>query len=127
MAKKRISTQWSKSEIKDIVKIIRINGMIDGCKIAATKYGVTSNAISCKYIRCMKGESMKRTKDGSTKIPFIKKPRGPYTKKSKSLGDPTVLAKHTIPVVKSEAKNEMAFDIKDFRIDLKTKKLIITF
>ena len=32
-----------------------------------------------------------------------------------------------IPVVKSQAKNEMAFDIKDFRIDLKTKKLIITF
>ena len=124
---KRKSTQWSKAELKDIVKIVRINGTIEGYKLLAVKYGVTVNAIACRYKRCMKGESMTRTKDGSTKVPFIKKPRGHYAKKNKPLGDPTVLAKHTIPVVKSQAKNEMAFDIKDFRIDLKTKKLIIIF
>ena len=118
---KRKSTQWSKAELKDIVKIVRINGTIEGYKLLAVKYGVTVNAIACRYKRCMTGESMTRTKDGSTKVPFIKKPRGPYTKR---FNPESIVA---IPVVKSQAKNEMAFDIKDFRIDLKTKKLIITF
>lgn len=121
MAKKRISTQWSKAELKDLVKVVRINGTIEGYKILAVKYGVSVNAIACRYKRCMKGEGMTRTKDNTTKIPFIKKPRGAYKKR---FNPESIVA---IPVVKSEAKNEMAFDIKDFRIDLKTKKLIITF
>lgn len=121
MAKKHKSAQWSKAELKDIVKVVRINGTIEGYKLLATKYGVSVNAIACRYKRCMKGEGMTRTKDNTTKIPFIKKPRGPYAKKF----NPELI--ESVPVVKSQAKNEMAFDIKDFRIDLKTKKLIITF
>lgn len=121
MAKKHKSARWSKAELKDMVKVVRINGTIEGYKLLATKYGVSVNAIACRYRRCMNGEAMTRAKDNTTKIPFIKKPRGVYKKRfnPESIG--------AIPVVKSQAKNEMAFDIKDFRIDLKTKKLIITF
>jgi len=118
MSTKRKSTQWSKNEIKDIVRTVKEHGTVEGYKIAAAKYGVTTNAISCKYSRTIKGESMKRPKNNTTKVPFVKQVRLSKTNPKDMLG---------IPVFKPKAKNEIAFDIKDFRIDLKTKKLIITF
>lgn len=118
MSTKRKSTQWSKSEIKDIVKTVKTHGTIEGYKIAAAKYGVTTNAIACKHNRTIKGESMKRTKNNTTKVPFVKQVPLAKTNPKDMLG---------VPVFKSKAKNEIAFDIKDFKIDLKTKKLIITF
>jgi hypothetical protein len=119
---------WSKDDMKIILDYITKYGVHLGSIKAAKHFKVTLNAVKCKYDRYLKRESMKYMhKNGTVKVPAKSKKRKPYKKRIKSIGDPTVLAKHTLPVIESKAKNEVAFDIKDFRIDLKTKKLIITF
>jgi hypothetical protein len=118
---KKISRFWSVKDLDVMRKIIENKtSRVMGIRAAANYFNVTPNAINCRYKRYLDGLNMTRTNRDTQKIPILSNSRKPYKKRIPS--ESVIPA----PVVKSEIKNEIAFTIKDFKIDLKTKKLIIT-
>jgi hypothetical protein len=117
--KKKKSRLWSLKEIKAMAVMIEaaIKAGKDkkvACSEAASYYGVTPNAISIRYGRYLKGESMQRTKRNTVKKPTKGEgvPRKPYKKRALK------------PDVKGRS---MTLKIKDVQINLKSGEIKIIY
>lgn len=82
-------------------------GRTVGLVRAADHFGVTRNAISIKLGRIQRGERSSHLNKPTTKIPIVKK---------QVIKEETVIA-----------KNVLSLDIKDIRLDLSSKKIIIVY
>ena len=116
---------WSKADLKTMASIIsNRESEAHGIRDAAKHFGVTVNAITCRYRRFLDKKHMARTNiKNSIKVPMKRKKRGAYKKRF----NPELI--EAIPVAKIKAKvlNEMTLDIKDYKIDLVTKKITLIF
>ena len=109
---KRKSKWWSAADIRKIKAIMKIAeeeglGRTVGLVRAADHFGVTRNAISIKLGRIQRGERSSHLNKLTTKIPIVKK---------QVIKEETVIA-----------KNVLSLDIKDIRLDLSSKKIIIVY
>lgn len=109
---KKKSKWWSATDIRKIKAIMKIAeeeglGRTVGLVRAADHFGVTRNAISIKLGRIQRGERSSHLNKPTTKIPIVKK---------KVIKEETVIA-----------KNVLSLDIKDIRLDLSSKKIIIVY
>ena len=109
---KRKSKWWSATDIRKIKAIMKIAqeeglGRTVGLVRAADHFGVTRNAISIKLGRIQRGERSSHLNKPTTKIPIVKK---------QVIKEETVIA-----------KNVLSLDIKDIRLDLSSKKIIIVY
>ena len=112
MITKRKSKWWSATDIRKIKAIMKIAqeeglGRTVGLVRAADHFGVTRNAISIKLGRIQRGERSSHLNKPTTKIPIVKK---------QVIKEETVIA-----------KNVLSLDIKDIRLDLSSKKIIIVY
>ncbi len=91
------------------MKIAEQEGLERGVGLvrAADHFGVTRNAISIKLGRIQRGERSSHLNKPTTKIPIVKK---------------QVIKEETVV-----AKNVLSLDIKDIKVDLSTKKIIIVY
>lgn len=110
--KKKKSKWWSATDIRKIKAIMKIAeeeglGRTVGLVRAADHFGVTRNAISIKLGRIQRGEKSSHLNKLTTKIPIVKK---------QVIKEETVIA-----------KNVLSLDIKDIRLDLSSKKIIIVY
>jgi len=106
------SKWWSAADIRKIKAIMKIaeqEGLERGVGLvrAADHFGVTRNAISIKLGRIQRGERSSHLNKPTTKIPIVKK---------------QVIKEETVV-----AKNVLSLDIKDIKVDLSTKKIIIVY
>jgi hypothetical protein len=109
---KKKSKWWSATDIRKIKAIMKIAeeeglGRTVGLVRAADHFGVTRNAISIKLGRIQRGERSSHLNKPTTKIPIVKK---------QVIKEETVIA-----------KNVLSLDIKDIRLDLSSKKIIIVY
>jgi hypothetical protein len=109
---KRKSKWWSAADIrkiKSIMKTAEQEGLerAVGLVRAADHFGVTRNAIVIKLGRIQRGERSSHLNKPTTKVPIVKKP---------AMKEETVVA-----------KNVLSLDIKDIKVDLSTKKIIIVY
>ena len=109
---KKKSKWWSAADIRKIKAIMKTaeqewleRGV--GLVRAADHFGVTRNAISIKLGRIQRGERSSHLNKPTTKIPIVKK---------------QVIKEETVV-----AKNVLSLDIKDIKVDLSTKKIIIVY
>ena len=112
MITKKKSKWWSATDIRKIKAIMKIAeeeglGRTVGLVRAADHFGVTRNAISIKLGRMQRGERSSHLNKPTTKIPIVKK---------QVIKEETVIA-----------KNVLSLDIKDIRLDLSSKKIIIVY
>ena len=112
MITKKKSKWWSATDIRKIKAIMKIAeeeglGRTVGLVRAADHFGVTRNAISIKLGRIQRGERSSHLNKPTTKIPIVKK---------QVIKEETVIA-----------KNVLSLDIKDIRLDLSSKKIIIVY
>jgi hypothetical protein len=106
------SKWWSAADIRKIKAIMKIaeqEGLERGVGLvrAADHFGVTRNAISIKLGRIQRGERSSHLNKPTTKVPIVKK---------------QVIKEETVV-----AKNVLSLDIKDIKVDLSTKKIIIVY
>jgi hypothetical protein len=106
------SKWWSAVDIRKIKAIMKTaeqEGLERGVGLvrAADHFGVTRNAISIKLGRIQRGERSSHLNKPTTKIPIVKK---------------QVIKEETVV-----AKNVLSLDIKDIKVDLSTKKIIIVY
>ena len=109
---KKKSKWWSAADIRKIKAIMKIAEqegltMSDGINKAAAHFGVTRNAVVIKLGRLAKGIKSNHLNRSTTKIPIVKK---------QVIKEETVIA-----------KNVLSLDIKDIRLDLSSKKIIIVY
>jgi hypothetical protein len=109
---KKKSKWWSAADIRKIKAIMKTaeqEGLERGVGLvrAADHFGVTRNAISIKLGRIQRGERSSHLNKPTTKIPIVKK---------------QVIKEETVV-----AKNVLSLDIKDIKVDLSTKKIIIVY
>lgn len=109
---KRKSKWWSAADIRKIKAIIKGAeedglGRTVGLLRAADHFGVSRNAITIKLGRLQRGERSSHLNKPTTKVPIVKK---------QVIKEETVIA-----------KNVLSLDIKDIKLDLSSKKIIIVY
>jgi hypothetical protein len=112
MITKKKSKWWSAADIRKIKAIMKTAEqegltMSDGINKAAEHFGVTRNAVVIKLGRLAKGIKSNHLNRPTTKVPIVKK---------QVIKEETVIA-----------KNVLSLDIKDIRLDLSSKKIIIVY
>ena len=109
---KRKSKWWSAADIRKIKTIIKCAedeglGRTVGLLRAADHFGVSRNAITIKLGRLQRGIKSSHLNKPTTKVPIVKK---------QVIKEETVIA-----------KNVLSLDIKDIKLDLSSKKIIIVY
>lgn len=112
MATKRKSKWWSAADIRKIKAIIKASedqgfSRSVGLNTAAQHFGVTRNAITIKLGRLERGIKSSHLNRPTSKVPIVKK---------QVIKEETVIA-----------KNVLSLDIKDIKLDLSSKKIIIVY
>lgn len=112
MITRRKSKWWSASDIRKIRAIIKASedqgfGRSVGLNRAAEHFGVSRNAIVIKLGRLERGIKSNYLNRPTSKVPVVKK---------KVIKEETVIA-----------KNVLSLDIKDIKVDLSSKKIIIVY
>lgn len=112
MITRRKSKWWSAADIRKIKVIIKTAedeglGRTVGLLRAADHFGVSRNAITIKLGRLKRGERLSHLNKPTTKIPVVKK---------QVIKEETVIG-----------KNVLSLDIKDIKLDLSSKKIIIVY
>lgn len=110
------STYWSITALNIMNNIITAgikNGKTktEAIKEAAEFFNVTENAIWIKYSRYLKNQNMKHINLTDNKIPVVRK------KAVKNLRKTVLIPQLT--------EKSFTFDIKDIKLDLKNKKVIV--
>jgi len=109
---KKKSKWWSATDIRKIKAIMKTAeeeglGRTVGLVRAADHFGVTRNAIVIKLGRLERGIKSSHLNRPTVKVPIVKK---------QVIKEETVIA-----------KNFLSLDIKDIKVDLSTKKIIIVY
>ena len=123
---KKRSRFYSKIEIKRIMSIVNSfpntkEGKNEAFEQLGKEFGVTSNAIYCKWYHEQKNKNKRKPKLDTVKIPVVaikRKYKTRITNKQSKIITSSIL----IPELRS-----LTFDIQDVKVDLVNKKLTIIY
>jgi hypothetical protein len=120
MSRSKDSKRWSKKDImiiKNFIKEAKDAGksVHSGMQAAADHFGLTRNAIYCRWKRYIRGEHLTQLKKNTTKVPVIKRK---YTRKST-----------TIPAVQASQSSgrSMTFKITNVQVDLNKGEITVSY